>query len=129
MNLKQFKPENDSWVKELIAEMGADDFITFVSNVFNALEAMQFGGHFYVQDEVDPEAFSLFVKSACLFMDWTPGYNFTEDYTIIIRDEYDDPTKWIKGNPKKGDVDGDGEFFPSGQSGKNVDDAARRAAS
>lgn len=115
MNLSHFRPTNTHWDVPFIERLGVEAVCNYINTVYQSLNNMKPGSSFFVVEEVPPDAHDLFVKSACQWMTTDPDFYFSEDYTIIKRKEYDDPSKWIKGTGAKRDLDGDGDFHPSGK--------------
>jgi hypothetical protein len=121
MNLSHLAPKSTHWIQQTIDEIGLLAYLEFSSSVYMELHSIPFSGEYRITDKVDPEAYDIFIKCACRYMDIFPEKNLymSDDYTTVKRLPYDDPSLYVR-SEKKRDLDGGGEFFASGESRENA---------
>lgn len=127
MKLSQFKPANTHWAAPYMQEYGADGFLEYSGAIFADLQNIPYGGEYNIIEKVDPEAYEVWIKIACWFIEVSPGWYMSEDYTTVKRLPYVDPNTIIRSTPKR-DMDGGGEFLTSGESRENANERSGRKA-
>lgn len=90
MDLSQYKIQDWQWVDKTIAEVGKDDFWSFMNKVWSAIEKLCPAQFYNIEKSVPKERQELFIKFGCLYiLDHggcdACGIQFSEDYTKITR--------------------------------------------
>ena len=89
VDLKQYIPEDDSWIENYFAVMGETELISYYNNIFVYLLNMPPRTHFNILQEVKPENYELFIKCVytCIRELTTYGFNFSieNDVTLVCK--------------------------------------------
>ena len=85
MNLSEHKMKNREWIREYIQSMGVIAFQEYECRVWEALEQLKDNSFYDIRKIVKEENLDLFIKPCCKFILTHPEYEFSEDYTKIIK--------------------------------------------
>ncbi|WP_207214463.1 hypothetical protein [Bacteroides cellulosilyticus] len=86
-SLIKYRMENLDWIDQFLAVLGPNEFQSFESRVFKALDKLQVGRYYDIISSVIPSQQELFIKFCCCYIERHPEYEFNDDYTQIWRKE------------------------------------------
>ncbi len=90
MNMLQYMPENNAWMKRYADCMGWDELAKYYDKVWLMLYDMRPGHTFRVLDEVHPKNYDLFMKCVDTALEELNAYGIHSYYieeqgTVILR--------------------------------------------
>ena len=100
MNFIQYKPTQIDWTRAYVQSMGKESFYAYANRIFLAMSKIDYGCEFVIAKHVLPERYDLFVKCACWWIELSPGWYMSDDYSIVKRDPFVDPTHHHRGKKK-----------------------------
>lgn len=85
MNLSEYKMQNRAWIREYTQSMGVIAFQEYECRVWKTLEQLKDNSFYDIRKIVKEENLDLFIKLCCKFILTHPEYEFSEDYTKIMK--------------------------------------------
>ena len=85
MDLSKYKMINREWIRVYSHEMGEKAFQDYECRVWEALEKLKDNSFYDIEKIVKEANQDLFIKVCCKFILTHPEYEFSDDYTKIIK--------------------------------------------
>ena len=85
MDLSKHKMTDRTWIRDYTQEMGVEAFQDYECRVWDALEKLRDNFFYDIEKIVKEENRDLFIKICCKFILTHPEYEFSEDYTKIVK--------------------------------------------
>lgn len=95
MNLSKYRLIDWDWQLVYVAQMGEESYNAYACKVWGALDRLRENEYYNVEKQVKEERWDLFIKLCCQYILTHSEYEFSNDYTKIIRRE----CYMMEGNP------------------------------
>lgn len=87
MDLSKYRLVDWSWRFIYMAQMGEKAYNDYMIEVWSALDRLRVNEYYDIVKDVSPESWDLFIKLCCQYILTHSSFEFSNDYTKIIRKE------------------------------------------